>query len=120
MTDLSVNPVASNPNPIEGEQIVISIAYSNIGNVATGVTVTSVVPSTFTVVGTSGAPYNPGSGTWTLGTLINGQGGNLNLTIKPHNGTAGNTYTIPISITAASPTDSNLSNNSQTITITVH
>jgi uncharacterized repeat protein (TIGR01451 family) len=70
-----------NNNPAEGESFLISIQYTNQGSTAYGVVVTSPIPSGFMFISATGAPFDPATGTWTVGTLINGQNGNLQLTI---------------------------------------
>ncbi|RED26821.1 putative repeat protein (TIGR01451 family)/gliding motility-associated-like protein [Flavobacterium cutihirudinis] len=81
--DLSITKTVSNATPLVGSQVTFSIQVSNAGPQATtGITVTDLLPSGYTYVSytsTSGS-YNPSTGLWTAGALLNGATQTLQIT----------------------------------------
>ncbi|NEO27736.1 MAG: CHAT domain-containing protein, partial [Kamptonema sp. SIO4C4] len=61
----------SNPNPQPGETVTITLNLTNTGDAVGGVSLTSLLPSGFTLqdVTPSQGTYNPTTGLWTIGTL---------------------------------------------------
>ncbi|WP_264551163.1 PKD domain-containing protein [Flavobacterium sp. N2038] len=81
--DLSLTKIVSNAAPLIGSQVTFSLEVSNTGPQDTnGVTVTDLLPSGYTYVSYSATAgnYNPATGLWTIGTLLNGSSHTLQLT----------------------------------------
>lgn len=115
--DLAVTQTASPSPAVVGQNLTYTLAITNLGSaVASGVTVTDVLPANVTFVSaSSGATYSSGTVVASPGTLASGTGTYLVITITP-------TVTGPITNTATVATtgsDSNPANNSSTLVTTV-
>ncbi|MCZ7646853.1 MAG: C25 family cysteine peptidase [Planctomycetota bacterium] len=78
LIDLSLTETVSNPTPVLGTDVVLTLTLRNDGpNTATGVTVRGTLPEGLVLVsatGTGGSSYSTatGNGIWTVGTLNSG------------------------------------------------
>ncbi|UWY27715.1 gliding motility-associated C-terminal domain-containing protein [Flavobacterium sp. TR2] len=80
--DLSLTKTVNNNNPLVGSLVTFEIIVTNNGPQDTsGVTVTDLLPSGYTYSNftISTGTYNPTSGVWTVGNLINGKSETLQL-----------------------------------------
>jgi len=119
ITDLSVSMVASQLNPIIGETIAFTISLNNLGpENATGIEVENLVPSGFVLSSTTVTKgnYDAEAGIWSLSDLNNGSSAVLTLITQisefgDHTNTA--------SIIASDQYDSNLTNDTTSITINI-
>jgi uncharacterized repeat protein (TIGR01451 family) len=106
----------SQSNPIFGTPVTYTlIAHNNGPNTATGVVVTDVLPAGLLFVSAtpSQGSFNPSSGQWIIGTLPNGATATLQITdIVAAIGPITNAASV-----TASQFDSNLANNSSSVTI---
>jgi uncharacterized repeat protein (TIGR01451 family) len=115
--DMAVTQTAS-PNPaIAGQNLTYTLAITNMGTaVASGVTVTDTLPAGVTFVSASpGASNLGGTVVAAPGTMANGTGTNITITVKP---TTGGSITNVATVASTSP-DSNPANNSATLVTTV-
>ena len=72
--DLVVGKTVSNPTPNVGETITYTIRVTNAGpNNATGVTIEDILPAAISYQSSQATQgsYDPGTGTWTVGTVAN-------------------------------------------------
>ncbi|KQC00063.1 gliding motility-associated C-terminal domain-containing protein, partial [Pedobacter sp. Hv1] len=116
MANVSVHKTVNNASPVVGSNVVFSITAANAGpSMATGVTVTDILPTGYTFVSANapaGTTYNNNTGLWTIGSLANGANAILTITAKVNaTGLYANTATININ-----EDDPDLSNNSSTVT----
>ena len=82
-SDLSLTKKVNNPTPIVGSQVTFEVVVTNSGpQNNTGVQVTDLLPSgyTFNSFTVSTGTYNPTTGLWTVGNLINGKSETLQIT----------------------------------------
>ncbi|OYU81499.1 MAG: hypothetical protein CFE23_03265, partial [Flavobacterium sp. BFFFF1] len=97
-TDLAVTKGVNNATPNVGSNVLFTITATNNGTgAATGVTVTDLLPSGYSLVSASPSigSYNPGTGIWTIGNMTNGQSRTLTITATVlGTGSYGNTATI--------------------------
>jgi uncharacterized repeat protein (TIGR01451 family) len=120
--DLAVGKSVSNPTPFETQSVTYTVTLTNNGpNTATGIQVTDVLPPGLTYVSSlpSGGTYNPGSGVWSIGSLANGAGRQLQIVATVNSGTGGSTITNTATITVAGQSDPNPGNNSASASLTV-
>jgi large repetitive protein len=85
IADLSLTKTVDKGNPTVGEQVEFTVTVSNKGpDAATGVSVRDQVPvgMTFVSATASQGSYNRNSGTWTVGTLVNGGSATLRITAR--------------------------------------
>jgi uncharacterized repeat protein (TIGR01451 family)/gliding motility-associated-like protein len=112
--NLAVVKTASTLTPVIGNNIVFTIAASNLGpNNATGVKVTDILTAGYSFVSAtvSTGAFNSATGIWTIGDLANGANATLTLTAKVNaTGSYVNTATV-----TGNETDPDLSNNTSTI-----
>lgn len=81
--DLRVIKTVDNATPLVTSTVVFTVEVTNEGpDNATGVTVVDELPSGYTFVSAeaSAGAYNEGSGTWTVGRLVNGASATLQIT----------------------------------------
>ncbi|MEO8608170.1 MAG: PA14 domain-containing protein [Chloroflexota bacterium] len=109
----------SNPNPNVGDTIQYNITYGNLGpDTATSVQLVSPLPTEVSYVSSTGGTYDSSTGIWTLGNLINGQNGNLSITVVVS--PAGSGMTIPNAASISSGVgDPDGSNNNANTSISV-
>ncbi len=120
--DLRVQLSLDDTTPDEGQTIHLSVALSNLGpSEATGIQITDLLPAglTFQSANPDQGTYDEGTGIWDVGTAINGQSWNLNLTATVDAGTGGTTLVHTASVTAADQSDPDTSNNAASQNITV-
>ena len=82
--DVVVSKSVNNPSPNVGDTIVFTVTVRNVGpNAATGVVVTDVLPAglTFNSALPSQGSFDPGTGVWTVGTVMSGGTATLALTV---------------------------------------
>ncbi|GGK37097.1 MULTISPECIES: Ig-like domain-containing protein [Flavobacteriaceae] len=105
-SDLVTVKTVSNATPNEGDIIVYTIAVTNSGSDATGVSLTDLLPQGVTYVSDdqSGA-YNSGSGIWTIGNILDGTTATLNITALVDVDTSGTTITNSTSAATGDQSD---------------
>ncbi len=110
-SDLSISSVASTLTPMTGQNVTFTITATNNGPMAaTGVSVTDVLPSGFTLVSATPSSGTWSAPTWTIGNLANGASVTLTIvaTVNPTG-----TYTHTVTINGAN-FDPNTANNTAT------
>lgn len=121
-SDLSIEKSISDDTPGISQGVVYTLTVSNAGPAdATDVVVTDVLPSSLTYESddSSGA-YNSTTGVWGVGSLANGASATLHINVSANiAGDVVNTATTGFG-NAATTQDSNTSNDSATVTVTVH
>ncbi|HYC58445.1 MAG TPA: hypothetical protein VEK79_02660 [Thermoanaerobaculia bacterium] len=79
--DLFLDKSVNNTTPALGENVVFTLTVANGGpDAATGVTVQDVLPPGLVYVSHNGGTYAPGTGIWTVGSLLNGTSSTLLIT----------------------------------------
>ena len=121
--DLITTISVDNAVPNEGNTIEYNVNVSNISSTnATNVSLTSLLPSGLTLVGsasvTSGT-YNNGSGLWTIGTIAKGSKATLTITATVDSGTIGSVITNTTTAAAADQSDVSSAGDVLSIPITV-
>lgn len=113
-TDLSVVKTVSNATPSVGSSVTFTVVAANGGpSAATGVSVTDLLPSGYTLSGftvTQGS-YNTGTGVWTVNNLASGANATLTITATV-NASGSYTNTATITGTQNDPTPGNNSSSS--------
>lgn len=117
--DLGVTKSASPTSPAEGATVTYTITVKNNGpSTADDLSVADAVPSGLTFVSAAPSQGTWESGTWTVGTLLNGASATLTLTATVNLGqsgqTIGNTATV-----SGGPFDYAAGNNSASASLTV-
>ncbi len=118
-SDLAITKIVSNTNPNAGDIVTFTVTLTNNGpstTAASGVTVTDLLPSGFTL-GTatpSVGTYASGTGLWTVGTLANGASETLTITATV---LSTGDFTNTAAVTAADQFDPNAGNNTATASI---
>ena len=89
--DLSVQKTVDNSSPVELGTVVYTISVTNNGpNVATGVSITDVLPPEVRYLSDDGqGSYNSGSGLWSIGAIPNGATETLNINASVRLNTVG-------------------------------
>lgn len=106
--DLAVSKTVNNNTPSEGSNIIYTLRVVNNGpDNATNVSLTDILPSGVSFVSDDGG-YNSGTGVWTIGALNNGNTATLNITVSIDGSTSGSTITNTITSVTADQTDSNI------------
>ncbi len=120
--DLSVVKDVDIPTPVEGQQVTFTLVVTNASSsnaVATGVTLTDVLPMGLTYVSDdSGGAYDPGSGIWNVPDLPRGQSQTLRLVATVDAGTEGTSITN-IATVKGEETDPDPTDNEESETVTV-
>lgn len=116
VTDLGITKTISNSNPNPGDPVTFTLTATNYGtDAATGVTVSDLLPSGYTLTSTSTTSGSYTAPTWTIGNLANGASATLTINATVNSsGSYANTATI-----SGNETDNNSANNSSTATPTV-
>jgi uncharacterized repeat protein (TIGR01451 family) len=117
--DIALTKSVNKANPSVGENVTFTVTVSNIGPAkATGVQVTDLLPSGYTLVSTapSQGDYTAGSGLWNVGALNSGVSATLGITATVL--TTGS-YTNRATRTASTPADPNAANDSAAAVVTV-
>ncbi len=120
--DLSIQKVAGNPVPNEGDTLTYTITLTNNGpDTATGIGVTDLLPAGITYL--SDAPsqgiYQSSTGLWTVGTLAGSQNAQLVLTGVVDSGTGGSTIINSVLIESSDQADPDEGNNNDSAEIIV-
>ncbi|MBO9585032.1 MAG: DUF11 domain-containing protein [Flavobacterium sp.] len=106
-SDLSLTKTVSNPTPLVGALVNYRIVVTNNGpNDNTGIQVTDILPSgyTFASFSTSKGTYDPATGIWTVGNLLNANSETLQIYATVN---ASGNYTNIAEVTAADQLDPN-------------
>lgn len=120
--DLMVGKSVDNAAPNEGDTVTFTVSVTNQGpDSVTSIAVGDKLPAglTYTGHGASMGTYDPGDGTWQVGTLNLNGSATLTITATVDGGTSGQKITNVASITSASQADPDLSNNTASAAITV-
>ncbi len=121
--DLAVTLVVDNPTPNEGEQVHYTATVSNIGpDATTGVALTMTWPAglSFNSAAASVGHYSSVTGIWTLGDLAVGGTETLVITGRAGNGTAGQTLTTAVAVTASDLGDPVNANDAASVDVIVN
>ena len=115
--DVAVNKSVNNLSPTVGSNVIFTVTATNNGpSNANGVSVSDLLPNGYNYVSSvvpSGTTYNSSTGLWSIGNLTNGQ--SVSLTITATVLTSGS-YLNTAQITSSNQPDTNLSNNSSSVT----
>ena len=112
VSDLSLTKTVNNASPLVGSNVVFTLTVNNDGpSDATGIDITDILPNGYTYLSddSSGA-YNPGSGIWAVGGILNGNNATLNIT-GIVNASGNYTNTAEITVSDNLDTDSTVNNN---------
>lgn len=118
--DIALTKTVDNATPIISTNVTFTVGVTNNGpNAATGVIVNDALPAGLTLVlaAPSQGVYSPITGVWTIGALAVGQAVLLAL-VATVTGPVGTARTNTATVTASSPTDPNVANNSASATAT--
>jgi uncharacterized repeat protein (TIGR01451 family) len=121
--DLKVTKTVSDDTPDEGQEIEYTIKVKNEGDGdATGVVANDLLDAGLTYVSDDGdsLEYNSVTGDWTIGALEHGDEVTLKIIAAPGAGTNGCTITNTASVSAMDQPDSDMSNNSASVDVTVN
>ena len=117
--DLGIVKTANNTTPLLGANITFSLVVTNYGpQNATGVVANDLLPAGLVYVShsTAAGTYTPGTGLWAIGNLANGA--SVTLTITATVTQAAVPSVTNVGIVSGSQSDPNLSNNTDSETIT--
>ncbi len=115
-SDLKITKTVNNTHPNYLENIKFTLtAHNNGPNTAAGVIVTDKLPNGLKFISSTGN-YDPATGTWTIGTLINGQETVLNIIAQV---ISSNTQITNIASINGTNYDQNSTNNQSNATITI-
>ncbi|MBE9536834.1 MAG: DUF11 domain-containing protein [Proteobacteria bacterium] len=121
-TDLSLSKTVDNSSPNEGDSIIYTLIISNGDlNNATSVEVTDILPSgvSFTGYSSTFGTYSSGTGLWSVGSLAVSSSETLTIMADVDTGSAGSSITNTASVTSADQADTDSSNDSASIALTV-
>ncbi|VAW08066.1 internalin, putative, partial [hydrothermal vent metagenome] len=118
--DLTVTKTVDNATPNPGDTIVYTVSVSNLGpDAATGVTLVDTLPIGTTIVGAVPSQGSYVGSTWTVGTISSGTTATLALTVTVDAGTAGSTIVNTATLTQINETDTDPSNDSDSVSVVV-
>jgi uncharacterized repeat protein (TIGR01451 family) len=120
--DLGVTKTVDDSTPNEGGTIVYTIALVNNGPfTAIGIEVTDALPTGVTYVSstTTQGTYDDGTGVWSVGNMVTATNDTLFITATTDSGTGGSVITNTATITASNQADTNPTNDSDSVDITV-
>jgi uncharacterized repeat protein (TIGR01451 family) len=120
--DLEMAKAVSDSTPDEGDSIVYSVTVRNLGpDGATGVEITDVLPAGVTYAGDtpSQGSYESATGLWTAGAVAAGDSATLGIAAIVDAGTGGSTIVNTATITSADQTDTNSTNDADSVAIDV-
>ena len=122
--DLSVMKTVDDSTPDEAQSVVYTITVSNPsgGAQATNVSLSDVLPTvvTYSSDTPSQGSYVSGTGVWTVGTINAGSNATLAITVTVDGGTSASMITNSTSSLALDQTDSNATNDTGSVTVTVN
>ena len=112
VSDLSLTKTVDNATPLVANNVIFTLTvYNNGPSDATGIEVTDLLPIGYTYISDdSSGTYNPGSGIWTVGNILNGSNTTLNITASV-NASGNYTNTAEITVSDNLDTDSTVNNN---------
>lgn len=110
-------PATATAGSIFDYEIIVS---NNFPDIASGVSVTDVLPSGITYIGSAASigSYDPGTGVWTVGDLSSAAAATLRINVTVDNGATGDVVNTA-SVSVSGPEDADPGNNSSTVTTTV-
>ena len=117
--DLAVTKVVDQPNVVQGATVTFTVTVSNLGTAdATNVVLSDLLPSGLTYVSStvSGGSYNPGTGGWAVGGLLNGSSKTL---VIVADATGSGTLTNTATVTGLDQADPNPANDSASAAVNV-
>ncbi|MAO77698.1 MAG: hypothetical protein CL665_07595 [Balneola sp.] len=120
--DIQVLKIVDNSVPIEGDFINYTISVTNQGpRDATNLKILDQLPSgiTFQSANPSVGTFNNSTGIWDIGTFVNGASASLVINAQVDQNTEGSTIANTATIQSVDQNDTNISNNSSTVNITV-
>lgn len=120
--DIQVLKIVDNSVPIEGDFINYTISVTNQGpRDATNLKILDQLPSgiTFQSANPSVGTYNNSTGIWDIGTFVNGASASLVINAQVDQNTEGSTISNTATVQSLDQNDTNISNNSSTVNITV-
>ncbi|MFC1713662.1 C10 family peptidase [Candidatus Poribacteria bacterium] len=120
--DLEISKSVGDPAPGEGDDITYTVMVTNNGpDDATNVSVTDQLPPGVTYVSATATQgsYSSGTGMWTVGSLNNDASVTLTIAATVDSGTCNDAIINAASINAADQTDTDISNNTDSVQITV-
>ena len=121
--DLSIEKTASASELDEGDPVVFTLVVANASatDAATGVAVADPLPAGFAYVAAapSQGAYDPGSGTWTVGTLPAGASATLQIDAEAAAGAGGYRWTNVASIADYDQMDPDLTDNADEVEILI-
>lgn len=120
--DLKVSKTVNDNTPDEGQEIEYTVKVKNEGQgTATGVVMSDILDAGLVYVSDdSGGDYDSGTGVWAVGTLEEGDEAKLKIKVAPGTGTNGSTIGNTASVTTMDQPDSDMSNNSASVDVTVN
>jgi uncharacterized repeat protein (TIGR01451 family) len=121
-TNLLVGLVASDPTPVEGQEITLAMAVKNYGpEAASSVEVTLSLPAGLTFISATPATgtYDEGSGIWSLASLPAGFSTFVQVVARVDLGTAGQTLDSSATLSGLDIIDGIAADNSYTAPVTV-
>ena len=121
-SEIEIGKTVDNATPTEGEPIIYTVTATNNGtDDASGITVSDALPAGLTYTGStpSQGTYNSGTGVWDVGSLAAGSTATLAITATPNAGTQGSTITNTASLDTLDQFDSDFSNNTASVDVTV-
>ena len=128
LPDILVTKAVDENNPAQGELITYTVKAKNVGSgvaPATGLQITDLLPAglTYNLAGSAipvGTTYDPITGIWDIGTLLDGVELTLLIGATSDLGTSGTTITNTASVSAIDQTEESTSNNSASVNITIN
>jgi uncharacterized repeat protein (TIGR01451 family) len=120
--DLQISQMVDDANPRAGDTIQFVLSVANAGpEDATGVAVADTLPAGLTFVSSvpSEGSYDPVTGLWTIGNLLNGTGATLDINCTVDTAAGGSLLVNRARIAAVSPIDAIPSNDIDSVAVTV-
>lgn len=121
-SDIEVLKIVDNSVPIEGDFVNYTISVTNLGpRDATNLKILDQLPSglVFQSANPSVGTYNNSTGIWDIGTFVNGASASLVINVQIDQNTEGSTIANTATVQSLDQNDTNISNNSSTVNITV-
>jgi uncharacterized repeat protein (TIGR01451 family) len=119
-TDLSITKTVNNATPLEGSTVIYTLTVTNGGpQDTTSVEVSDLIPSglIYTTHSASQGSYDPITGVWAVGSLLNTANATLTIEATVAAGTANGTLTNTASLTVFTITDTNTGNNQASVDV---
>jgi len=122
LADLAVTLTLDDDTPQEGDTVTYDLTVTNNGpDTATGIQISDLLPSGLTLAQATASKgtYDSGTGVWTVGNLIDGDGATLILQATVDAGTIGDVITNTAAVSAADQSDPTGDNDSASQTLVV-